>query len=67
MMTIEEIRQRYPAPRPAENIEILSKEFEWLLSTITTLRFWREQGLHEIKRLKDEVKGLRERLVEQGG
>jgi len=30
---------------------------------IITLKFWREQGLPEIKRLKDEVKGLRERLM----
>jgi len=34
---------------------------------LTTLRFWREQGLHEIKRLKDENKELRERLVEAKG
>jgi len=30
---------------------------------ITTLRFWREQSLHELKRVKDENKELRERLV----
>ena len=34
---------------------------------LTTLRFWREQGLHEIKRLKDENKELREWLVEAEG
>ena len=63
IMTIEEIQQRYPSPRSAENIEILTKEFEWLLGQITTLKFWREQGLHEIRRLKDEMKDMRERLV----
>jgi len=37
----------------------------WCLNReVTTLRFWREEGLHEIRRLKDEIKGLRERLVE---
>ena len=62
-MTIEEIKQRYPSPRSAENIEILSKEFEWLISQVVTLRFWREQNLVELKRVKDENKKLRERLV----
>jgi len=41
----------------------LQAQLDKAKSDITTLRFWREQGLHEIKRLKDEVEGLRERLV----
>ena len=43
--------------------EQVQKRMQKLESDITTLRFWREQGLHEIKRLKDENKELRKRLV----
>jgi len=41
------------------------KKLEAANKELVTLRFWREQGLHELKRLKDEMKEIRERLVEQ--
>jgi len=40
------------------------KKLEAANKELVTLRFWREEGLHEIKRLKDEMKEMRERLVD---
>jgi len=61
-------QERMTEKEIAEIVDIIGDHAEVAINQrdkeLTTLRFWREQGLHEIKRLKDEVKGLRERLVE---
>jgi len=53
--------KRFPFELLWEHIKVAIHEKD---NELTTLRFWREEGLHEIKRLKDEVKELRGRLVE---
>ena len=46
-----------------DDVRWLIEQLETTNTELTTLRFWREQNLHEIKHGREEIRGLRERLV----